>query len=75
MTPRLIDVLQALYRSEINASVSSFWDSDWNVQIGDEINGFKVSKGFRNEALDDAAAWLVAEAKSAYPDSDFAKSW
>jgi hypothetical protein len=31
MKPTLMHVMQALYASEINCSVSSFWDGGWLV--------------------------------------------
>lgn len=73
MTPSLTAVMQALYASEINVEISSFWDGGWDVKLGDQMNGFKVEKNFDN--LDDAAPWLIAEAKTAYPNSEFAKAW
>jgi hypothetical protein len=33
-------VLQQIYDSEINASVSWFWDGGFAVKLGDSINGF-----------------------------------
>ena len=36
----LTTVLMDLYRSEINCSISSFWDNGFLVQLGDDMNGF-----------------------------------
>ena len=69
----LAAVLRALYASEINVSVSSFWDGGWRVKLGDDWNGFDAEKEFRNDALDEAASWLVEQALALYPDSVFAK--
>jgi hypothetical protein len=37
---RLEEVLDRLYASEINLSISCFWDNDIDVKLGDEMNGF-----------------------------------
>jgi len=34
-------VMKALYASEINCGVQSFWDGEWQAWIGDEMNGIK----------------------------------
>ena len=31
---------QRLYDSEINFEVSCFWDADFDVRLGDALNGF-----------------------------------
>jgi hypothetical protein len=76
--PLLTAVLEALYESEINATVciSSFWDDGWkwNIKLGDSMNGFKAEKNFHPDELQCAgAAWLVEEAIKQYPRSEFAK--
>lgn len=78
--PSLTDVLAALYKSEINASVcvSSFWDGGWRwkVQLGDELNGSKAEETFTQEQFQSqAAAWLIEAATKAYPDSQFTKQY
>lgn len=75
MTPSLISIMQALYASEINCSVSCFWDGGWKVKLGDEMNGWKAEANFDNDKLDDAAQWLRDEAKKVYPHSEFSKVW
>lgn len=75
MTPSLISIIQALYRSEINCSISCFWDAGWDVKVGDEINGWRAQTNFANDKLGDAGPWLIAAAKRAWPDSEFAKQW
>ena len=75
MKPTLTDVMRALYASEINCSVSSFWDGGWLVQLGDYMNGFKAEHTFDDDKLEDAAAWLIEEGKRAFPGSDFAKAF
>ena len=65
------DVMEALYASEINCSISSFWDGGYEVKLGDELNGFKVCESV--DTLEDAAIWLGVVARQHYPDSVYAK--
>jgi|tagenome__1003787_1003787.scaffolds.fasta_scaffold20647637_2 hypothetical protein len=76
----LTHVLEALYDSEINASVSiaSFWDCGWHwkIKLGDELNGFRAEKVFSAQELQtEAASWLIDTAIQKYPDSAFAKTF
>lgn len=41
------------------------------MKLGDEMNGFKAERTFYT--LSQAGAWLAAEARKHFPDSDFAK--
>jgi hypothetical protein len=34
------ELIDKLYASEINCSVSTMWDAGMHVQLGDELNGF-----------------------------------
>jgi hypothetical protein len=36
--PRLEHILDDLYESEINASISCLWDGGIDVMLGDELN-------------------------------------
>ena len=36
----LADELQKIYDSEINVTISWFWDGGIDVRLGDEMNGF-----------------------------------
>jgi hypothetical protein len=67
----LTDVLSELYASEINCSLSSFWDGGWSVKLGDTSNGFLAETTVGS--LDDAAQWLHEKARQHFPDSDYAK--
>jgi len=67
----LLDVMAALYASEINCRVSSFFDSGWTLQLGDELNGFKAEATFYD--FDEAADWLRAAAIEHFPESAFAR--
>ena len=70
----LIEILRALYTSEINVSISCLWDGGWDVALGDELNGFKAERNFANDALHHVARWLAEQAKVHYPESTFAKT-
>lgn len=42
----LLEVMAALYESEINCGVASFWDAGFDVWLGDDANGKKAVHGF-----------------------------
>jgi len=64
-------ILRDLYASEINASLSWFWDGGFDVALGDEMNGYGAQDTV--STLDEAAEWLRSNAVQLYPDSEFAK--
>jgi len=64
------DVMRGLYASEINFSVSCFWDAGYDVKLGDHLNGFKAA--FTALTLDEIAQGLTEAACKHYPDSQFA---
>jgi hypothetical protein len=66
-------IFEALYDSEINFSITTFWDAGLEVKLGDEMNGFKSISDLRIETMREAAEWLRAMAMNHYPDSYFAK--
>lgn len=68
-------VMADLYRSEINASFSGFYDGGWTVKLGDEMNGFVAEHTFDFDKINSAASWLANEAAIRYPDSKFAKEF
>jgi len=41
MSERWAETLQAMYDSEINFSISTFWDGGFDWKLGDAMNGFK----------------------------------
>lgn len=63
-------VMKRLYESEINCSISCFWDNGWDVKLGDEMNGFVAEGNFRT--LDEAATFLDREARKHFADSKYA---
>jgi hypothetical protein len=65
-------VFQRLYDSEINFSVSTFWDGGFDAKLGDELNGFNAEANVRT--MLEAEAWLERQAAELYPASTFATS-
>ncbi len=68
---RLLLAPQALHDSEINFSLSCFWDNQWTVKIGDEMNGFKAEGNCFS--FSESLAWLDTTARRLYPNSGYAK--
>ena len=71
-------ILYDLYDSEINYSISTFWDGGLTVKLGDEMNGFvderSFQRGTHEKEWEEAFRWLESAACIHYPDSEFAKS-
>lgn len=67
-----MNIMQEMHDSEINCSISSFWDSSWTAKIGDNMNGF-VAEVNRLDSFEDCEDWLRVEAIRLYPSSTFAK--
>jgi hypothetical protein len=63
------EALKKLYDKEINCSVSSFWDGQWHVQIGDETNGFKAEA--HEVRIEDIAQALIDMAKETHPHEEW----
>jgi hypothetical protein len=66
-----LEILQALYASEINVRIESFWDGGWTAVLGDEMNGFPWAR-VRASTLEECLTELANQAVSVYPDSNFA---
>jgi hypothetical protein len=60
-------VMRKLYESEINCAISSFWDSGWDVKLGEEMNGYVAESDFHT--LDEAAEFLDEETRRHFPTS------
>ena len=67
---RLDEVLDALYASELNFSISCFWDAGIDVKLGDAMNGFDAEANVATAA--EAAAWLDDKARQFFPRSKYA---
>lgn len=65
--------MRALYASEINCGIESFWDGGWRVWIGDYMNGI-AAEDHGNETFEEAAKSLDRLAREVRPHSDYAKS-
>ena len=63
-------VLDQLYASEINFSLSCLWDGGIDVKLGDEMAGFDAETNVRTSA--EAAQWLDEQARRLYPKSKYA---
>ena len=54
------EVLERLYKAEINAGIASFWDAGYRVWIGDESNGIKREAQFSvGKGENDLPTWAV----------------
>ena len=60
-----------MYDSEINFSLTTFWDAGFAWKLGDEMNGFK-DEG-EGKTIDAAASMLALAAIKHFPESAFAK--
>lgn len=68
----LIKTIQALYGSEINCGVQTFFDRGFDVWIGDSLNGERAMESFAIEQEWAAAEWLDAAARRLCPNSAYA---
>lgn len=63
----LTSVLGALYASEINCGLQSFWDGGWSVWIGDDMNGRRAAVSLDRGDHGLIARWLAEAAVAIYP--------
>jgi hypothetical protein len=66
------EILQALYASEINCRIESFWDGGWIGWLGDDMNGFHF-RGVRGETFAECIKNLADQTCAVYPNSEFAE--
>jgi hypothetical protein len=64
--------LQHLSDSEINWTISSFFDAGYSAFLGDNVNGIKASSR-TFDTIEEAVRWLCGKACEYYPNSDFAR--
>jgi hypothetical protein len=62
-------IIDALYESEINCSVTTLWDGGIQVKLGDEMNGFVAETEVKTTVK--AAEWLDQAARKHYPESTY----
>jgi hypothetical protein len=65
----LTAVVTKVYESEINCSISSFWDNGFLVRLGDDMNGFLAEAEVRTPG--EAAAFLDKAAREHFPESAY----
>lgn len=71
--PRKLElVMQALYASEINCGVQSFWDGGWSAWLGLEHDTAAARE--MNLRFDEIGDWLHDHAIAYYPASEYAKA-
>lgn len=66
-----MNTLQELYNSEINWSISTFWDGGFDWKLGDNMNGWKATGCAYT--LEETADALAKAARKYFPNSEFAK--
>lgn len=66
----LESLCKKLYDSEINFVISTFWDSGYTVQLGDNMNGFLEESGCLDDT-DEVARELTRMAIKHFPQSKF----
>ena len=64
--------LQRIYDSEINVSISWFWDGGFDVSLGDKYNATLAEANLKNAK--DILPWLQTQIRRHLPESDYAKS-
>lgn len=68
-----MSVMQKLHDSEINSSISSFFDGAWTVKVGDELNGWVAEELV--SSFEEAEQWLDRKARELYPESAYSLGW
>ena len=68
----LLCVFQDLYDSEINFTISTFWDGGFDVKLGDDLRGFVAD--WTCDTMIQAAAFLKIHALIHFPASTFSKN-
>jgi hypothetical protein len=64
--------LQQLYNSEINFSISTFWDNGFFVRLGDRLNGYPAQANVAT--FDEAVTWLRGQARIHFPQSEYVRN-
>jgi hypothetical protein len=68
-----MSVLQDLYHSEINFSISTFWDGGFDVKLGDPANGYVAETTVDRWGM--VEPWLSSAAIEHFPKSLFAEMY
>ena len=67
----IIKELKRIGESEINFSISYFYDSTWIFKLGDDLNGFSYEESFTS--IEDGMNHLIQEIIKQFPNSDYIK--
>lgn len=73
-----MNIIQELYDSEINASISWNWDAGYDVKLGDGTyseDGNWEAVGHVDGTFKDVEDWFIAKSLIFYPKSDFSKKY
>ena len=65
----IVNELKRIGESEINFSISYFYDSCWQVRLGDDLNGFTWEESYGS--IERAINKLIQEIIKKFPDSDY----
>jgi hypothetical protein len=69
IAPTLEETFADLYSDEINWSISTVWDTGYEIKLGDSRNGFHATKRVQGaEEIGPALRRMVAEH---YPETDW----
>jgi hypothetical protein len=66
------DELQRMYDSEINVRIESFWDGDWKLVLGDQLNGF-IERDGTVQRVEDIVPAPQGMIRKHFPDSKYAR--
>lgn len=64
--------LQKIYDSEINISISTFWDGRYDLKLGDHVNGYEAESNV--DTAKEIIPWFQEQIKIHYPTSAYAIS-
>lgn len=67
----MIRELERIAKSEINFSISCFYDDGWRFQLGDELNGFTFMDSFTT--IRAGVNELIRQIIKQYPNSEYIK--
>ena len=67
------DIIQRLHASEVNGSISWFFDVVWVCRIGDDLNGWKLDS--KADDFESAIRDLAEKTFEQFPRSKFGESW
>lgn len=68
---RIINELKRIGESEINFSISYFYDGIWIFKLGDRLNGWTYEDSFNS--IESGMNHLIQEIIKQFPNSDYIK--